>query len=91
MERLLERRFRRNVVANEARMKRFSDQLKGITIIRSIELIGVAYKLRMLEDYVPTQKYGRRVLVDALLWAAKTNGCAVTEHEIEELKSYLLK
>ena len=66
-------------------------KMKNVSIIRSIELAGIAYKLGFLNEYIPKRKYGKNVLVDAILWAVKYNGCAVTEHEIEEIKQYLLE
>lgn len=90
MEKLLERRFQKDVVPNAAKMNQFSKQLQGMPIIRSIELVGAAYKLKLLDVYVPPQKKGKEMLLDAVLWATKFNGCAVTEHEIEEMKEFLL-
>ncbi len=91
MEKLLEHRFHRNVVPNKNKMKQFVDQLKGVKIIRSIELVGVAYKLGLLDSYIPKKKGGKDTLLDSVLWAAKYNGCAVTSREIEEVKNFLLK
>tara|TARA_Y100000310_G_C20617616_1_gene781495 strand:- start:738 stop:1526 length:789 start_codon:yes stop_codon:yes gene_type:complete len=90
MEKLLEMRFKRKITVNNAKIKQFSQQFKNLKIIRSIELVSVAYKLGLLDAYIPKQKDGRKMLVDAVLWATKYGGCAVTNHEIEELKSTLL-
>lgn len=91
MEKLLEIRFQKNVVPNHERLQRFSRQLQGLPILRSIELVGVAYKLGILDAYIPPEKKGRETLLNAVLWATKYNGCAVTEHEVEEMKGFLLK
>ena len=91
MKALLEGRFKKTVVPDIAKMNQFSQQLKSITIIRSIELVGVAYKLGLLDAYIPEGKSGKDVLLEAVLWATKFNGCAVTEHEVEEIKEFLLK
>ncbi len=90
MKKLLELRFQKEVVPNSKNMNLFSAQLQDITIIRSVELLAVAYKLNLLDSYIPPQKDGRQVLLDAILWSAKYNGCAVTQHEIEEMKEILL-
>jgi hypothetical protein len=90
MKKLLEMRFQKTVVPNVAKMNTFSAMLRGVTIIRSVELIAVAYKMGVLSGYIPEEKNGRERLLDAVLWAAKYNGCAVTEHEIEEMKGILL-
>ena len=91
MKSLLERRFKRTVVADKQKIDLFSSHFKNVKIIRSIELISVAFKLGYLDVYIPKRKYGKTVLVDSLLWAVKSNGCAVTEHEIEEIKQELLR
>ncbi len=91
MKALLERRFNKTVSVDKDKMNNFSKELNGIKIIRSIELISVAYKMGLLDSYVPSQKDGREVLVEAVLWAAKYNGSAVTEEEVEEIKDFLLK
>lgn len=91
MEKLLEIRFKRDVVSIPGRIRQFSQKLKTIKIIRSIELVGVAYKIGILNEYIPKIKEGKATLIDSVLWATKFNGCAVTSHEIEELKRYLLR
>lgn len=91
MEKLLEIRFKKDVIADKSKMEDFSKQLKEVKIIRSIELVAVAYKMGLLNDYVPDQKGGKRTLVDSILWAAKYNGSAVTTQEINEMKAILLK
>lgn len=91
MEKLLEFRFKRNVIPDHKKVKMFSERMKGVKIIRSIELVGVAYKLGILDDYIPRLKAGRKILLESVLWGTKYNGCAVTAHEIEEMTRYLLK
>jgi hypothetical protein len=90
LKHLLERRFNSEVAPNNDNLKRFSLQVKGIKIIRSIELISVAYKMGLLNDYLPAPG-GKEVLVDSVLWAAKYNGCAVTDEEVEQIKGYLIR
>ena len=91
MKALLEMRFQKTVTPDLKKMDAFSSRLEDVTIIRSIELVGVAYKLGLLDDYIPDGKNGREQLLDAVLWNTKFNGCAVTEEEIQELKQFLLK
>ena len=88
---LLERRFNSEVIANQDNLKIFNQQLKGIKIIRSVELVAAAYKLGILNAYLPKEKKGAELLVESVLWATKYNGCSVTDEEIEEIKAFLLK
>ena len=91
MVKLLKRRFHTKIESDINKMNQFSSELRGINIIRSVELASVAYKMGLLNSYIPKTKTGRNLLVDAFVWALKTNGCSVTNHEVEEIKSYLLK
>ncbi len=91
MKKLLKIRFKKEVQVDIIKINNFSNQFKNLKIVRSIELVAVAYKLGLLDRYVPPQKNGHDLLVDSVLWASKFNGCAVTVHEIEEIKQLLLK
>jgi len=90
LEKLLEFRFKNPVETDPANRDKFSSQLKDIKIIRSIELVSVAYKLGILNAYIPPEKGGKSKLLDSVLWATKYNGCAVTESEINDIKRILL-
>ncbi len=87
---LLSRRFHKEVTSDMQKIKDFQLRTKGVSIIRSVELVGVAYKLGLLNGYIPKLRKGKEKLVDSVLWATKYNGCALTSHEIEELKKTLL-
>src|SRR3989344_2699490 len=91
MQALLEQRFQHKVDTDLKKMKQFSSYFKSITILRSVELVSVAYKIGLLNSYIPSVRNGKETLLDAVLWATKYNGCAVTEHEIEEIKQTLLR
>lgn len=90
MKKLLRRRFRTKVTSNQNQINLFLQQVRGVTIIRSIELVSVAYKLGLLNPYLPQREHGKETLVNSVLWATKYNGCAVTPHEIEEIKMVLM-
>ncbi|MBI2666880.1 hypothetical protein HYX13_04670 [Candidatus Woesearchaeota archaeon] len=89
VQHLLENRFQKKIISRQEKIKAFSGMLKEVRIIRSIELIAIAYRLGLLEGYIPDGKDGREELLDAVFWAAKLNGAAITEQEIEELKEFL--
>ncbi|MFH1276614.1 MAG: hypothetical protein ABIH82_05890 [Candidatus Woesearchaeota archaeon] len=91
MGKLLERRFHKKIQTNQNLMKSFSKQLQGISIIRSIELVSIAFKMGLLDGYIPQLRNGKRTLLDSVLWAVKFNGCSVTQQEIEEIEELLLK
>jgi len=88
---LLERRFNSEVLADTTKLKAFSQTLKSIKIIRSVELVAVAFKMGILDAYIPKEKGGSELLLDSVLWATRYNGCSVTDEEIEEIKQFLIK
>ncbi|MEW5896568.1 MAG: hypothetical protein AB1668_02655 [Nanoarchaeota archaeon] len=90
MKKLLESRFNQPIDIDAKKMDEFSRRLSGVKIIRSIELVSVAYKMGLLNSYIPPQKNGKEILVGSVLWATKYNGAAVTEQEVGEIKEYLL-
>ena len=52
---------------------------KKFRIIRSAELVYIAYKKKLV-------KIGNGQLLDALLWAVKFKGCSISNEEIKEIK-----
>jgi hypothetical protein len=73
---LLERKMHMKVLFKKDNSKEF----RGFKIIRSAELIYVAYKNKI----IGMKDKGR--LLDALLYAIKFKGCAISTSEIEEIK-----
>ncbi len=80
LQKLLERKLHVPIKINSRNYEAF----KGFKIIRSTELIYVAYKKGIIN------LKGPRVL-DALLYAMKSKGCAISKEEIEEIKKMDLK
>jgi predicted nucleic acid-binding protein len=73
---LLERKLHTKIMFKKDNFEKF----KGFKIIRSAELIYVAYKNNLID----MKDKGR--LLDALLYALKFKGCAISHEEIEEIK-----
>jgi len=75
LDRLLEKKLHTKISLNKKNFEFF----KGFKIIRSTELIYVAYKKNLV-------KLGNGKLLDALLWALKFKGCSISVDEIKEIK-----
>ena len=71
-------------------VKFIQERLGGISIIRSAELATAAFSLGLFDDLIPKMQKGKELLLDAVLWGVKSNGCAITENEIEEIKKMML-
>ncbi|MAG60318.1 hypothetical protein CL619_00880 [archaeon] len=88
MKRLLEDRKRKKVKKNPKKLKEFQQLAGRPGIIRSIEVIAVAFELGLLDPYLPTEgdlSSRRETLLKAILWNAKYHGASVIDHEIDEL------
>ncbi len=82
----LSRKLHIEVEADKPNISRISERAQGIYVIRSLELVTIAYELGFFREYYPSVPHSKRTLLDALLWAVKLSGCSVSEREIAELK-----
>ncbi|MEM4756393.1 MAG: hypothetical protein QW594_04660 [Candidatus Woesearchaeota archaeon] len=68
----------------------FKQQTKNVKIIRSGELVTVAYELGLLDKYMGSEQEGyvkniQHEVIEGVLWGIKLQGCAISEEEINEL------
>ncbi len=85
LQRLMEKRLHMQLKLNEKALHEFEESTRHITVIRSIELITVAYELGLLDKFVVNIPNARRELLESTLWSVKLNGCSVTEDEINTI------
>ena len=86
---LLARKLNARVDMNKANIAKFSREICNIPIIRSAELMVVAFELGFFDKY----KIGDRFykgglnphLLDGLLWGLRLRGCAISTQEIEDI------
>jgi hypothetical protein len=83
---LMEKRLHEKVTMNKSVARQVQDVLCEFHIIRSAEVVAAAYARGMFDDTVPRMAKGKEIMLDALLWGVKTDGCSITEREIDELK-----
>jgi len=76
LERLLQKKLHTKVSFNKENFKFF----KGFKFIRSSELVYIMYKKKL------TRLKNGNILLDALLYAVKFKGCAISGDEIREIK-----
>lgn len=82
---IMERRLHKPVRANNKNIAEFRSITKNLKVIRSTEMISVAFEQGLLNKYVVNIPNSRRELLDSVLWGLKLNGCAISENEINEL------
>jgi len=85
LKNLMENRLHMQLALNEKALSAFQDACKQLTIIRSIELVTVAFEMGLLDKFVVDIPNNRRELLESILWGVKLNGCSVTEDEINTI------
>jgi len=80
----LNKKLHLKVDADKQHIMKFKEEVAGINVIRSVELVTVAYEMGFFKEYYLKVPNPKRILLEALLWGVKLNGCSVSENEIEE-------
>jgi len=75
LAKLLGKKLHTQIISKRENFKSF----RGFRIIRSAELVYIAYKKGLVNLH-------NGVVLDALLYAVKYKGCAISEQEIDEIK-----
>ncbi len=81
----LAKKTRYKITMNKQNLKKIQGWLKGVKILRSVELVMVAYEKGFLDKYLLKTDDARKTLVESLLWGIKLHGCAISRQEIDEL------
>ena len=82
LEKNLSHRMHRKITIDNKNLKIFSKAVNGVKLIRSTELITVAFDLGLFDNYSINIPNAKKELLDALLWGLKLEGCAISEKEI---------
>ncbi len=91
LQELYERRLHEKVERNDQALHEFVKAVQGIKIIRSVELVLIAYEKGLLNEFLVNVPNVRRELLESLLWGVKLHGTAISEDEIAELVKLELK
>ena len=74
-----------SVAINENNLKEFENTVRSIKVIRSVELVTMAYELGILNNYIVKIPNAKNNLLESVLWGVKLNGCAVSKDEINQI------
>ena len=81
---LLERKLDRKITINNQNIKMFKSEIKDINIIRSADMMTIAFELGLFKDL--ENKYTNRAeILDGILWGLRLRGCAISTEEIDEI------
>jgi len=90
LAKLFSNKLHTRVNINKNGMKAFKE-LTSVNIIRSVELMTVAYELGLLDKYINEKEKEivdidlKKNLLEGLLWGLRLRGCAISTNEINEI------
>ncbi|MBI4143749.1 hypothetical protein HY486_00690 [Candidatus Woesearchaeota archaeon] len=87
---ILENRFHFRIFADKKVLQQLRGLLSSLKIIRSVELVAVAFEKGILDGYIVGLPHAKEELLDSLLWGVKLQGCSVSEEEIKNIESRVL-
>ncbi len=82
---ILGKKLHTDININKNNLNAFLKEVRKARLIRSVELITVAYELGLLNRYMARIPEPRKTLLESVLWGVKLNGCAVSDKEIGEI------
>ena len=88
---ILRKTLHTSVGVNENNLKEFSSKTRNLKIIRSVELVALAYERGFLDEYITKIPEARKNLLESVLWGVKLDGCAVSREEIEQIVKLEIK
>jgi hypothetical protein len=91
LQKLYEHRLHEKVEMDVSALNAFRDLVKGVKIIRSVELVTLAFEFGILDKFVVNVPNAKKALLESLLWGVKLHGAAVNEEEIDQLLKGELK
>lgn len=86
---VLKNKLHTYIEVDEQNLKLFQEKVNGLKVLRSTELILMAYELGLLEHYITSkgkkfEKF-RVELLSGALWGLKLKGCSISEQEITKM------
>ena len=91
LKKVVEHRLHTKVKLDRGNSNDFRKKTKKVKLLRSTELVMMAYELGLLDEYVGKIPEARKELLQSVLWGLKIRGCSVTQEEIDEAVRFELK
>ena len=87
LERYLNKKLHTAVKIDKEKSKRLKDELKGLKVIRSFELVTVAFEMGLLNLFILKEEKNivpdlRKAVLEGVLWGIKLSGCSVKTDDI---------
>ncbi|HLC98559.1 MAG TPA: hypothetical protein VJC00_00960 [Candidatus Nanoarchaeia archaeon] len=85
LKEIMEHRLHTKISVDRHNLDEFRKRTSSIRMIRSTELVTIAFEKGLLDQYLPNIPEPKRELMDSLLWGLKLNGCSISEKEINKI------
>ncbi len=85
LHRLMEQRLHTQLHVDTGRLDEFHMHTRHVELIRSAELVTIAYEQGLLNQFLVKVPQPQKTLLESVLWAVKLSGCSISEQEINEL------
>lgn len=84
LAKILKNKLKANVGFNGKAFREFQKEIGKINVIRSCELMTVAFENGLLNKYIENENM-KESLLDGLLWGLKLRGCSLSINEINDI------
>ena len=84
LAKLLNKKLHAHIDYDLRNLRDLQREIGKINIIRSADLVVLAYELGLLDKYINKEEL-RKSLLEGVLWGVKLNGCSVSVKEINEI------
>ncbi|MFC1741448.1 hypothetical protein ACFL3V_02845 [Nanoarchaeota archaeon] len=81
----LSRKLGSKVFVNKENLRKIHHWTRNIRVIRSVELVMIAYEAGVMDKYLLEGDEARKTLLESLLWGVKLHGCALSRQELNEI------
>lgn len=84
MVKLMSKKLHTKVFLNKDNLKAFLSEVGKVSILRSAELLILAYEFGLMDKYISSYK-DEHELVEGILWGTKLRGCSISVDEINDV------
>ncbi|MBI5389885.1 hypothetical protein HZB02_00165 [Candidatus Woesearchaeota archaeon] len=84
LRKIIESHLHMRVTMNQEALEQFHAAAGHLSVIRSAELVAMAFELGLLDKYMDPPSL-RMPVLEGALWAIKLSGCAISEQEILDI------
>ena len=88
---LLNHKLHTKIMIDKKALNLLKSETKNVKFIRSAEFVTIAFEKGLLDEFLPNTENSKELLLDALLWGLKLNGCAIATKDLETLMRVELK